>query len=161
MDVDGIDRGPESEREEFVLASTEKIQEVLACLNEGTTVHCLLSLFKDSAELAGYVVRAALDRHREETGKRLSNNLMRKRSKDLLPRYGIRIVINPDNHRWMVVLYAPSRTPIDFGAEVDRLVEEIRVQFDLGQNEASTVFILDLLRRRLGALRKTLGRLDS
>jgi hypothetical protein len=142
------------------LASIEMINEVLACLTEGTTIHYLLSLFKDSAELPGHAVRAALGQYREETGKSSPDAHVRIKSRDLLPRHGIQIVVNPRNHRWMVVLYDRSANTLDFDAEVGVLVEEIRVQFGLGESEASTSAILFFLRKRLSAIRGELGRSD-
>ena len=147
------------ESDKPALASTEMIREVLACLTEGTTVHHVLSLFKDSAEIGGNVARAALTRYREETGKASTESIMRRDAKDLLPRYGIKIVVNPDNHRWMVVLYNPAVNALDFDAEIGVLVEEIRSMFGLGKGEEATAAILFFLRQRLGVVQDELERL--
>lgn len=154
---------PGGETEEPVLAPVEMIREVLALLTEGSAIHYLLSLFKDSAELRGYVVRAALDNYRAETGKTTTNSAMKRYSNDFLPRHGIRIVTNPRNYRWKVVLYEnPAKDrDFDFGAEVDFLVDEIRDLFGLGKSEEVTSLILSFLRNRLDVVRKELERLGD
>lgn len=155
------DREPGRVGEEPILAPTEVIRGVLDRLNKGTSVHYLLSLFRDSAEIGRDVVRAALDRYRAETGRISDDSTTRTNANYFLPRHGLRIVINPVNRGWMVVLYDRPEEPIDFGAEVDALIEEIRSGLGLGESAETTCSIVFFLRQRLKAVREEFGRLES